>query len=31
MAGEVLALKQKLADNVALKPKLFMAERPARR
>ena len=31
MAGEALALKPKLVDNVALKPKPSMAERPARR
>ena len=31
MAGEALALKPKLADNVVLKPKPFMAARPARR
>ena len=31
MAGEALALKPKLADNVALRLKLFMAARPARR
>ena len=31
MAGEVPALKLKLADNVALKLKPSMAERPARR
>jgi hypothetical protein len=30
MAGEALALKPKLADNVALKLKLSMDERPAR-
>jgi hypothetical protein len=30
MAGEALALKQKLAENDALKLKLFMAARPAR-
>ena len=30
MAGEALALKLKLADNVVLKPKLSMAVRPAR-
>ena len=29
-AGEALALKQKLAENDALKLKLFMAARPAR-
>ncbi len=31
MAEEVPALKPKQADNVALKPKLFMGEKPARR
>jgi len=31
MAVEALALKPKLADNVALKLKPFMAERPVRR
>ena len=31
MAGEALAQKPKLADNVVLKQKPFMAARPARR
>jgi hypothetical protein len=31
MAGEAPALKPKLAENVALKPKPFMDARPARR
>ena len=30
MAGEAPALKPKLADNVVLRPKPFMAARPAR-
>ena len=31
MAGEALAQKPKLADNVVLRPKPFMDVRPARR